>query len=372
MRFAAVVVFLIFTALVPIAVFRCVDALDAPPVEIGLDVAKRLETNLAKLRDSEQTTDTWDVAYLGDSMLIGNRPGRRVPDQLQGAVDRIGGTTPIRVHSFAERGTGPFDFYFIADRLADAQPDQVIIPFNLAALSESWRAAFARPRLSGLLPPSRLGEALALPLEPIGLTADRLLSSVAVVWAGAEGPWRNLVARQAQLGPAHRQVAALVATGLGSDAEQRFALAAFRYPETLRRLPGGRRSNQNGIAHRYGRALGGVGPDFPALQLLGAAIRVLSERGIQVLVYANPTNVRHIEAQGSANPKGLARTLASTEAVAEREGARFLDLHDLLPDAGFRDLAGHLQANERIDGPALLAERIAPIVVESAVQARRD
>jgi hypothetical protein len=82
--------------------------------------------------------------------------------------------------------------------------------------------------------------------------------------------------------------------------------------------------------------------------------------------------VEHIEAAGSDDPTGLARTLTSIESVSLRAGGRFIDLHDLLPDAGFRDVAGHLSATNTIDGPKQVASRIAPIVVETARRARES
>ena len=62
----------------------------------------------------------------------------------------------------------------------------------------------------------------------------------------------------------------------------------------------------------------------------------------------------------------MARSMARVEAVAQHRGAAFLDLHDLLPDVAFRDSMNHLTQDAEPDGAQLVAERIAPLVVEGA------
>jgi hypothetical protein len=81
--------------------------------------------------------------------------------------------------------------------------------------------------------------------------------------------------------------------------------------------------------------------------------------------------VRHVEAVGAANPDGLARTLQSIRIASEGAGARFVDLHDLLPDAGFRDYGGHLDVRGDVDGPLRLARRLAPLVLDAQRRAGR-
>ena len=39
-------------------------------------------------------------------------------------------------------GAGPFDYYFLADRIADAAPDLVVIALNLDHFSKAWKGAY--------------------------------------------------------------------------------------------------------------------------------------------------------------------------------------------------------------------------------------
>jgi len=373
-RFALVLVFFAFALVVPSALFWAVSTVETREVEVALDLAAEIDERLAALRERDAADRAWQVGLLGDSMAISYREPKQIPSRLQEAVDELGAESPpIRVHSLASPGMGPFDFYFLAERVAATAPDQVILPVNLTSLSEGWHAAFARPQLAGLLPPSRLLEALGLPLEHIGVTADRLLAYVALAQAGALEAWRKISFRQAKLGVAQDQLADRVSTSVGSQTEQRFALDAFVYNRS-REVDSGLRPRLTtfGVEQRFAPALRGVEPDFPVLQMLGAAVRAFRERGIEVLVYTSPLNLEHIEAIGADDPDGLARTLASIRAVSEGAGARFLDLHDLIPDAGFRDFAGHLSTTPAHDGPQRVATQLAPLVIESARRAHDD
>ena len=181
--------------------------------------------------------------------------------------------------------------------------------------------------------------------------------------AGLGGPWHRLVSQQARLGPARRTGAANVAVALGSDAGIRFARESFGYFKNLVFSKNGRHLSARGVHDRFGPALTGADPDAPVLTILGAAIRIFREHGIDVVVYVNPTNVEHMEAIGAAQPEGLAHTLASIEIVAQEAGAGFVDLHRILSDADFRDPAGHLSVKGGRDGPLRLAEHLAPTLV---------
>ena len=118
------------------------------------------------------------------------------------------------------------------------------------------------------------------------------------------------------------------------------------------------------VRGQWGSALDGADIDHPMLRFLGAAVTVFENAGIQAVVYAVPLNVEYIDKRGMLDESGLQRTLSHLEQAVLASDGTFVDLHRLLPREGFRDLAGHFTAGEdgSIDGPALVAERLAPIV----------
>jgi hypothetical protein len=352
------------------AVFRGVETLDVRDVDVALDAIDAVQLGANSLR-AESGDGRWHVGFLGDSMLVSYPPKRRVPARLQQTLDEMsGGDSRVRVHSLATPGMGPFDYYFVAERVADAEPDQLILLVNLSAFSVGWSEAFARPALASLLPPGRLPEALGLPLDWIGLTADRLLSYVAADRLGWVPQWQVLMNAQARTSGARGAVAGILSERFAGNADAGFARDVFRYHEFRIVMEDRPRLNATGIEERYGRVLAGLDEDDPTLELLAAAIRAFRARGIEVLVYTNPTNMANVREVGAANPKGLARSLAAMESAVTRAGGRFVDLHDLLPDEGFRDFGGHLSIHGEIDGPRVLSRRLAPFVIDSARRAR--
>ncbi|MBW2293194.1 MAG: hypothetical protein JRG94_12920 [Deltaproteobacteria bacterium] len=106
--------------------------------------------------------------------------------------------------------------------------------------------------------------------------------------------------------------------------------------------------------------------------MLGATVRAHVRLGSDVLVYVNPINVEHIEQLGLLDESGLAQSLDHATAAVTRNGGHFVDLHQIFPDAAFRDRSGHFAYEGEINGPVELAERLAPSVVSIVESARRD
>jgi hypothetical protein len=356
--------------------------LGRPP--LVFDFARMLSKRLPELAEM-QRPHTYAIAVLGDSALVSYPEGRTVPDRLQRAIDRIGKRTPpIQIVSLGMSGTGPFDYYFLADAIVGASPDAVVIALNLDHLSEPWRGAYSRPQLAGLIEPRRLPEALTLPLYFTGLTTDQLLFRAAIVQAGGYDAWVRLAVRQAQAGRARDRLQSLLAgvpwvkpEATTRDAEREkspeelFEEAANEH--TLLRLFTGldiRRYRAVGLAEHYRVPLRGVERDHPVLAVLGATIARLRAAGIAVLVYVVPADVGYWRRVGVLDSKGLARTLAAIERAVLESGGGFVDLHDLFPTDAFRDGPGHLVYEGGFDGPAQLAEVLAPLLVERAGEAR--
>ena len=361
LRAAAVGVFVAVALAVPVAVFRAVEAFGTPEVEVGLDVIDPIEAALAEMR--AEAGDRPQIAFLGDSMVISYPEGRTIPDRLQQTLDDLPGGPRVRVRPIAQPGMGPFDFYFLADRVADAGPDLVVVPFNLGSFADAWRGTFSRPELSGWLPAARILQALRLPLDWIGLTVDRLLAYQTVVKVGATKPWHAFVKEQARVGRARHDLAWWLGKTLGDGADARFAREGFVHAARKLRSKKTHRLTAKGVEERFGVVLDGIETDDPELQLLAAMVRIFDERGIPVLVYVDPFNVTHLAHVGMAGGPGLGHTLAAIESVARRAGADFADLHASLPDEAFRDAAGHLAfAPGTPDGPLRVGQLLAPIV----------
>jgi hypothetical protein len=94
---------------------------------------------------------------------------------------------------------------------------------------------------------------------------------------------------------------------------------------------------------------------------------IFRDAEIDVIVYTNPINVEQLVRAGAHDPDGLARSIGAIGAVATRQGARFVDLHDLLGEEGFRDTGGHLRYGpEGVDGALLLVRSLIPPLVAEA------
>ncbi len=314
------------------------------------------------------------VAVLGASGLVSYPEGRRVPDRLQ---QRLG----VPVESLGMPGSGPFEYYFLADEIADAGPAGVVVAVNLDHFSDAWQGAYARPQLAGRIGPARLVEAFALPLHAVGLTADRLLYYVALVQAGGYEPWYWLTLRQAQLGRARDQLEAWLQGGRyeprndsGDDTPERRFRQAVR-ATTIERVftgPDIRHYRASSVREHYAAILDGLDVDHPVLQVLDATIARLRRDGIPVLVYVEPIEVDYLAQLGLVKGPGLSESLGRIEAVVRGRGATFVDLHALLPPEAFRDAPGHLAYDGALDGPAALADALAPRVRDALADANDD
>ncbi len=311
------------------------------------------------------------VGMLGDSALVSYPQNRSVPERLQEQVRPY-------VASLGMPGSGPFDYYFLADEIAAARPDLIVLALNLDAFSQTWQRAFSRPQLAGRIAFGRLGEALSLPLHWTGLTTDQLLFYVALVQAGGYEPWYWLTLRQAQVGRAWDQLEAWLQGGVyvarndtGDETPERLFREAADHA-TIARLFTDldiHRYRREGLVDHYAEMLAGIPADHPVLEALGATVGRFTRDGIRILVYVVPLDVAYLDEHGLLNQAGLGDTLAAIEAVVASRGGTFVDLHDALPSEVLRDAPGHLFYQGEIDGPALLAERLAPLVRDALARA---
>jgi len=353
-----------------LAAYRALEAAEVESPAVGMAAMLMLDD---RLRDIRASGHAFDVAYLGDSTVVKYPPEHRLPKRLQEAVghqNRSG--RPIAVHSLATMGLTPYDFYFVADAVVDAGADLVILPFNLAAFSWSWRGRFPRPELSSWIHSGRIAQTALLPVHDIGLTMDRLLFYRLVERAVGIEAWHAFARQQARVGKG-RQDLELWASGF----QEPNAVAAFRRHYYLKlgsriRIRKAKRFNELGHENNHGGAFAGQDPSHPVIRIFDAALGALREAGVPVLVYVVPLNYEHCASLGLFDEAGLARTLESLEEVAQRNDALFLDLHRLLPDEGFIDAPGHFRYEDGIDGPRRVAAALAaPVLAEASRPARK-
>jgi hypothetical protein len=301
------------------------------------------------------------IVVLGDSTVASYPPGRQVPDAIEDELNAIA-EPASRIHalSLAISGVASFDYYFLADEIIAAKPDGIVFSFNLDTLSDTWRQSYSRPELAGLVRPRRILQSLGLPLWTLGLTTDRFLFSVAVVQGGGYEAWNGLLHEQARSGRARTAVRDYFDAALGGQAGVDFKEAADSALLAEILVPGYKRFKPAGAELHYRGAMQGIPDNHPVLRAFDECLATFAAAGIPVFVYLTPTNVEFLASVGVFDPDGLGRTIGQIEAVARRHDADFVDLHDLLPDAAFRDATGHFTTDAPIDGPVAVARALAP------------
>jgi len=315
---------------------------------LGLSLAPRIE------RLGRFETVRPPIAFLGDSTVVAYDRGHKLPEALQHELDEI--PRAAFVVNFASPGMGPLDFYAAATQLERTPIETAIVPVNLATFSDVWKGRWSRPEGMGWIPFDRIVEVVRLPVHWFGLTLDRFLFYQAIVSSGRASLWNRAQLVQARAGRALESARARTQPGTGP-----FASGMPRVP--LTKFPGRwDRQGASGVQQVFGLALAGVAPDHPVIQMLRATVHEFESHEISTVAYIVPFNVEWVRSLGIYDERGVAATVHSIRTELEAEGAVVIDLHDLLPDSGFRDSGNHFTVNETIDGPALVAAQLAPVV----------
>jgi len=345
------------------------ELLELPSQETSLVTVGGIQGRLRWLSSKSPHPQLQRVAWLGDSTLIKETGEPPISLRLQDRVRELTGNRPrVRVRTVAAPGQNAYEYYFLAENVVRAQPDQVLMLFQLATLGEVWLQRFRRPEIAGWVPPGRLVELLGLPLSPVGLTTDRLLLGMTVVGAGGGSAWIQLQKQQGRVDRARKDLDRWIASRTGTLSLAEFEKIAGVHFAATRHTEDWKRWNELGARPHYETAFLGVSPDHPVLQMLAAALRVYREAGIYTHLYVGPVNVEHFRRLGIYDDQGAAETLAVLRRIATEHAAEFSDLHALLPDRGFRDAGGHLAWEGDFDAQGEVIEVLAPLV---AAQARR-
>ena len=299
------------------------------------------------------------VVLVGDSHLMVGRGDDLLHERLQQALRARG--EHVSVRRVADHGLGLLGHYCLSDTLAAASPHEVVLELNLAHFSPGWQRRQLAPCVV-MLEPRRWLEAARLPLHRDGVSLDRLLLYGTTGRVGGLGLLSRVVRWQSRVVLAWEQLThALQARSPWPE--------GLAYLDVLVRSDLARARDRSGRATSswalllHGAALEGVRAGHPTLRVLDAVLAHYEEAGLRVLVFVNPINVEHLRSLRLHSETGLARTLARAEAVVRARGARWLDLHDLLDDAAFRDHMDHLGPG---GGRLVVAERLAEALSRTA------
>lgn len=306
------------------SILRAVDATGADIGSPSIDLALELRAKVLNIETLRSRSDEPIVVVLGDSTVLNDYKRLEVRKDVGRALARrLGDLTPRpRVRTVATPGLSPASAYWLAPAILETRPAAVLIPANLALLSDWWQ--YPVPELVRWYPAEHFWQPLVLPIYADGLSADSYL----VRWLGAKllsfehekqfSHWRARI---------RRSRIALERNWLGTRAVEG-ALMSQRQT---------RRTHFQG-EERYSGALRGVSADHPQLRMLSALVSEFVEAGVPVIVYVPPVSTGYFK--DGRNLEGrFARSLDAVREAAAR--ATFLDLHAALPESAFRDWQDH-------------------------------
>jgi hypothetical protein len=347
------------------------DRASIEPLETRHGVATYYHDRVEALGRRSARDIHFDAALLGDSMVMSYPEEFLVARTLQREVQRqTRGRPPVRIRNLGLAGTGVFDYYFMADVIAELEPRLVIIEFDLSSTSRRFRSAFSRPELAGWMESRRFLESALLPLNWVGLTFDRLLLYSTIVRWGGFDAWSRFSEEQTRVEVGRRRLEERLAFQVGKQRkrtpEEIYRQRKFFWDASETNITGTNRYTARATRLHYGPLLDGLRSDDPNLVMLSATIEAFRSHGSDVLVYANPINIDHIRKMELLDPERLAISLANIEQAVHGSGATYLDLHDAFPDDAFRDQPGHFAYEGDFNGPAELAKLLAPAIVAKA------
>jgi hypothetical protein len=344
------------------------DAAEIPHPDVDLSVGLRLSEALRAL--AQQPRQGARVLFLGDSLAMDTSPpDDSIPTRLARAL-RANWLAPrdLELRRVVGSGIGGFSHYFLSEEAAAARPDVVVLGLNLHWFSRPWNQTIERPVLVGWLPARRWPEAAALPLHAVGVSADLAIGYRALVASGAVRAWHRLRQEQLRAVYARRRLESALQRRAGFPADPGYRKLHFAQRAAR---SGVERATPESARGMLGEVFRGIDERHPTLQAVDRALACHAAAGAALVVYAAPINVEHLRQLGVYDAEGLARTLALLEARARLHGARWLDLHALLPDAAFSDFVDHLKTGGELDATGRVArELVRPVLAALLERAR--
>jgi hypothetical protein len=349
---------------------RGVDFLATESPSVHATALKILDQTLTDA--SKSSREALDVVFFGDSLSMSadfKFAGRSVAWLLEAKLEKADRTLEtsteagVRVIPVLFSLLSQHSLYYMSDRIAELQPDLVVIEFNLYNFSSFWENR-DRKILAAMLDLSRFPQLLALPTSPASQATDQWIYDRVLFRNGFLSEWEEVQRAQAR---------ALEALWILADRIQESVVSPKQNVRSLNRILELKENNQsaNRATESYarkllGRALTGVSRNHAALRMLDATLRRFREDGIRMLVFVPPYNVDHLGSLGVLEGARIEESIAQVRSVAEQGGAQFLDVHDLLPDHYFRDSMDHLTETKNANGHERLAQRLADFIAADA------
>ena len=314
---------------------RMPDALATPPVATAFSAVGPIRDRLAPPAPVQKRIER--VVLLADSTMIHKQRSEEGAPQLRAALSRgRRAAAPLDVISIVFPGFDVYDYWALADRIIDAEPERVVLAINLRNFDVHFGQNRRRAELVGWIDPQRIPEALGLPLRSVGMSPDRVLLYTGLVQAGVDTLWADVRQSQARIGAAWKNFA----TSPFGDKDKETPTGRFRRAAS-RALLGdmdatNRRYDPKHIEWFYGSSLAGLRGDEAPLVVLDAFLRHLGDAGVPVLVYVAPVNIEYIGSLGFETG-GFERSTQRIGEIVRAAGGDFADLHALLPDSKFND-----------------------------------
>lgn len=312
------------------------------------------------------------IVYFGDSTVAAYDGRLPLPTLTKKHLNTLRQRQWVEVANAAAPGGGITQVAFLADEVADFEPDLVIWQLSFFQFTDRWTSRNGAPELVGFVHAARLPELLMMPFQKFRLSLSDILLQQTIVRLGVHDVHRWLRESQLRFGHVRGFVEDALNPNHGRKPEARAQLIRGRgYMRRHVDMSVGNRYSAYGEQVHFGRTLDGLEPDDPKLQLLASGIRAFTRDGVDVLVYLNPTNLERIKSVGVFNEEGIATTVDAIRNVVEASGAHFLDMHDMLVDDAFADAAGHFRDDEARPVPRVVTTRVAEAVLP-IIKARRQ
>jgi hypothetical protein len=306
-----------------------------------LAAALRIVGHLQGIQVRREHGGAVEIAYAGDSTIVGYTWGRQLPNRLQTRLRAdIGATARVNVTSLGFPGMGIHAYALLTDVIVEARPDILVWQIALKHASTDWIRGNTRGELGGWISGERLLPFIVEGRLPGGLTADSLLAHQA--WVRFAGPqtWSTTRDALSRVGTLPAQLSARLAGD--ADPLERHKKAT-RFSRRVAQSPPGRLNRYNSARSRrqFDAALRGLDASHPTVLALADAVSRIARSGTRVIVYLNPFNHEHLNAVDAYDAVAFDQSIGHLGSAVIESGGTFLDLSRLLGDADFKDGTGH-------------------------------